>query len=523
MSRLIAGAALLLLIGAPTPVAAQSACDALASLALPDAKILSAQVVAAGAFTPPQAGGGGRGGRGGPGGAAAVNPYAKLPEFCRVAATLTPSSDSDIRIEVWLPATGWNGKFQAVGNGGFAGTFGYPAMATALASGYATASTDTGHVGNNANWAPGHPEKVIDFGHRAIHEMAVKGKAIVRVTYGVAPRLSYFNGCSQGGRQGITAAQRYPGDFDGIVAGAPAWGGMRLYAARMALNHAVNKLPAAVIPPAKYPLIHKAVMNACDARDGVADGVIENPTQCRFDPQVLACRGEDTSACLTSEQVASAKMFTTAVKHPVSGQVVFDGHLWPGSELGWGVLGGPEPNNNVETALGNMVFNDPMWDSKTFNPATDIDRALQFEQDAAWLSGDPNLKPYFERGGKLLMYHGWADPQVTPQTAVNYYNNVVKAVGKGDAEKSVALFMVPGMAHCNGGPGTDTFNKMAALEAWVERGQKPARIVASHVTEGKVDKTRPLCPFGQVAKWNGKGDTNDAASFSCVAESMTVR
>ena len=522
MSRWIASAALLLLIAAPMPAAAQSSCDALASLALPDAKIVSAQPVAAGAFTPPQ-GGGGRGGRGGPGGAAAVNPYAKLPEFCRVAAALTPSSDLDIRIEVWLPVAGWNGKFQAVGNGGFAGTIGYPAMATALAAGYATASTDTGHVGNNADFALGHPEKVVDFGHRAIHEMAVKGKAIIQATYGLAPRLSYFNGCSQGGRQGITAAQRYPGDFDGIVAGAPAWGGMRLNVARMALNHAVNKSADVVIPPAKYPLVHKAVLNACDARDGVTDGVIENPTQCKFDPQVLACRGEDTSECLTPGQVASARAMLAPVRHPGTGRVFHEGHLWPGAELGWAVLGGPQPNNNVQTALANMVFQDPKWDPKTFNPATDLDRAVTFEGDQHLISSDPNLKPFFDRGGKLLMYHGWADPQVPSHTALMYYDNVVKAVGKSPADNSMALFMVPGMAHCNGGPGTDTFDKMAALEGWVERGQKPTRIVASHLTDGKVDKTRPLCPFGQVAKWNGKGDTNDAASFSCAAESMTVR
>jgi feruloyl esterase len=516
MSRLIAGAALLLLTAAPTPTEAQTSCEALASLALPDAKILSAQSVAAGAFTPPQ--GGGRGGRGG---APAVNPYAKLPAFCRVSAMLTPSSDSDIRIEVWLPSTAWNGKFQAVGNGGFAGTIVYPAMAGALAAGYATASTDTGHVGNSADFALGHPEKMVDFSHRAIHEMAVKAKAVIQATYGTAPRRSYFNGCSQGGRQGITSAQRYPADFDGIVAGAPAWGGMRLYAGRMTLNHTVNKSADAVIPAAKYPTIHKAVMNACDARDGVTDGVIENPTACRFDPLVLACKGEDTAACLTPGQIASARAMLSPIKHPVTGQTVFEGHLWPGAELEWDVLGGPQPNNNVVTVFRNLVIQDPKWDPKMFDPATDIDRAMKSPGHEWLLSDNPNLAPFFDRGGKLFMYHGWADPQVPAHTAMTYYNNVLKTVGP-QAANSMALFMVPGMLHCNGGPGTDTFDKVAALDAWVERGQKPTRIVASHLTGGKVDKTRPLCPFGQVAKWNGKGDTNDAANFSCVAEPVNV-
>ncbi len=523
-------------------------CESLRSVTLSNTTVTSAELVAAGPYTAPAAGGppggpvvapagggrgdgagrgGGRGagaapaGRGGGrGGAPAAAPGPMLPAHCRVAATLRPSSDSVIDIEVWMPvADRWNGKFQAVGNGGWAGTIAYPAMAAALAQGYATASTDTGHVGNSADFALGHPEKLVDFSHRAIHETAVKAKAIIQASYGTAPRLSYFSGCSQGGRQGITAAQRYPADFDGIIAGAPATGGLRMHAARMALNHTVNKSPDRIIPAAKYPVIHEAVLNACDARDGVKDGVIENPTMCRFDPQVLACRGEDTTSCLTPGQVESARAMVSPMKHPRTGQVYFEGHLWPGAELGWATLGGPEPNNNVGTALKNLVFKDPKWDAHSFDPETDLDRALKVEEAPLLVAGDGNLKPFFDRGGKLLLYHGWADPQVTPQTAIMYHNTVMKAVGSS-ASDSMALFMVPGMGHCNGGPGTDTFDKMAVMEQWIERRQKPTRIVASHLTNGKVDKTRPLCPFGQVAKWNGTGSTNDAASFACVAEPM---
>lgn len=516
-------AAAVLWVTAPAPAASlQTApastgqCEALARVALPNTTITSVQTVAAGAFTPPQAAGGGRGGRGG--GVAPI--FATLPPLCRVAATLKPSSDSEIQIEVWLPASGWNRKFQEVGNGGWAGTIPYPAMAAAVAAGYASAGTDTGHRGNSADFVPGHPEKLVDFSHRAIHETAVTAKALIQANYGSAPTRSYFNGCSQGGRQGITAAQRYPADFDGVVAGAPAWGGLRLHAARMALNRFVNRSPDAVIPPSKYPFIHQAVLNACDARDGVKDGVIENPTRCQFDPAVLACRGEDAAECLTPGQVESARAMMSPTKHPRTGAVYSEGRLWPGAELGWATLGGPEPNGNVNTALKNLVFKNPNWDPRTFNPATDLDLALTVPENTLLISGDPNLKPFFDRGGKLLLYHGWADPQVTPLNGISYYNNVVKTVGQAQAANSIALFMVPGMAHCQGGPGTDTFDRMGAIEQWVERGQKPTRIVASHLTDRKVDRTRPLCPFGQVAKWNGTGSTDDASNFSCVAELM---
>src|SRR5438094_3902667 len=244
-------------------------CESVAALTLPNTTVTSAQTVAAGAFTPPAAGRG-------RGNGLPANPYARLPAFCRVAATSRPSSDSDIKIEVWLPASGWNGKFQAVGNGGWAGTISYPALAAAVAAGYAGASTDTGHVGNNADFALGHPEKLIDIGYRSIHEMTVQAKTILNAHYGSAAKFSYYNGCSQGGRQGLAAAQTYPEDFNGIVAGAASWNQMRAHGARVALNLVVNKDAGSVIPASKYPMIHQAVINACDVQDGVADGVIEN-------------------------------------------------------------------------------------------------------------------------------------------------------------------------------------------------------------------------------------------------------
>jgi feruloyl esterase len=499
------------ILGAMVAPAAAATCDSLASLALPHAKVDTAQSVAAGAFVAPVVAGRGAGGRG-----AATNPYANTPAFCRVTATLTPSSDSDIKAEVWLPAAGWNGKYQAVGGGGWAGAISYPALAAAVAAGYATASTDTGHKGGTADFALGHPEKLVDFGYRAIHETTVFAKPVVDAFYGSAPKISFFNGCSTGGRQAITEAQRYPTDFDAIVAGASAWDGMRMHALRVAVSQRVNSNVDGVIPAEKLPMVHSAVLEACDGLDGVRDGVIENPLACHYDFAKLACRGADGPGCLTQGQVESAKTLTSPLRDLKTGKVIDERHLWPGAELGWTTLGGASPLGLSVSGLANILFKDVQWDWRTFEVSKGMEEAAKADGGALF-SGDPNLKPFFAHGGKLLMYHGWTDQQVTPQTSTIYYERVLKAVGKEAAAKGIALFMVPGMNHCQGGAGTDTFDKMAAIESWVSSGVPPAQIVASHRTNGQVDRTRPLCPFPQVAKYKGAGDTNDAVNFSCAA------
>ncbi len=489
--------------------ARSTSCESLASLPLAHTTITSARLIPAGGFNPPV----GRQGRG-----AAV--YSELQSFCRVAATLTPTSDSDIKIEVWLPSAGWNGKFQAVGNGGWAGSISYQALAQAVAAGYATASTDTGHVGNNAAFALGHPEKVIDFGYRAVHETTVQAKAIVDAYYGSAPKLSFWNGCSLGGRQGITEAQRYPADFDAIVAGAPAVNAVSLHAARVAINQMVHRSVDSYIPPEKYSVIHSAVLDACDALDGVKDGVIESPGRCKFDPKVLACKDGDGPSCLTSAQVDTARALYAPVKDPKTGAVVFPPLLEPGSELGWATLAGPQP---VDTALEQfkyVVFADAGWDWRTFNLSTDLPRAVR--QDGGTMNAsDPDLRPFFGRGGKLLMYHGWADQQVAASNSVDYFDRVVKTAGRNAIKNSIELYMVPGMGHCAGGAGTDSFDKMAALESWVTTGKAPESIVAAHRTNGVVDRTRPLCPFGKVARWKRTGSTDDAANFTCAADASS--
>jgi feruloyl esterase len=501
--------ALVMLCVWPATSAHAASCEAVAKLVLANAKVTRAELVAPGAFTPPGAGQTGAG----------PTALASLPGFCRIAATLTPSTDSDIKIEVWLPVAGWNGKFQAVGNGGWTGSIPYPAMAAAVTAGYATAGTDTGHVGNTAAFALGHPEKLIDFGYRAVHEMTVKAKAVIDAFYGAAPSLSIWNGCSQGGRQGVAEAVRYPTDFDAIVAGAPAVNFVNLHAGRMAINRSVNASLMSAIPAAKYPLIHQAVLAACDAGDGVADGVLENPAACTFDPRKLQCSEQDDSACLTPAQVASAATMYAGSKHPVTRASVLPG-LAPGAELGWNVIGSSQPIGLATDAFKYVIAKDPTWDASRFSPVADLDLALASDPHDALGSTDPDLRAFFARGGKLLLYHGWSDPQVTPFNTINFFHKVVATQGGAGVGTSIQLYMVPGMNHCRGGPGPDTFDKMSAIEDWIENGSSPSRIEASHLTNGTVDRTRPLCPFGQVARWSGSGSTNEAANFACVAATL---
>ena len=514
--RFIVATGLALGVAAATTAAARAdappdtaTCERLASLALPETTITLAQAVAPGAFTPPAGGRGAAGGRGG------LGPYAALPAFCRVAATLKPTSDSDIKVEVWLPASGWNGKFQGVGNGGWAGFISYPAMAEALKHGYATSSTDTGHTGATGSFALGHPEKFIDFAYRSEHEMTVKAKAIVDRYYARAPQRSYWNGCSTGGRQGLAEAQRYPDDYDGIIAGASANPRTYLNSWQLSIAQAMLKDPAGFIPPAKYPAIHQAVVAACDAIDGVKDGLIADPTRCTFDPKTIECRADEGPSCLTAAQVVAARAVMSPLKNPRTGAEIFPG-LEPGTELAWaGLVGGPEP---VATALDQfkyIVFKDAAWDWRTFDLERDLARANQV--DAGTINAvNPDLKRFVSHGGKLLMYHGWSDGSVAPRASINYYTSVVKAMG-GLAKTAewARLFMVPGMGHCGGGEGPNTFDTVTMLEQWVEQGKPPDKIIASRITGGVVERTRPLCPYPQTAVYNGTGSIDEASSFAC--------
>jgi tannase/feruloyl esterase len=491
--------------------AAAASCESLMSLTLPNTMITFAGTIAAGTFRVPSP-------VGAPPNQAAPAPFADLPAFCRVAATLKPSSDSDIKIEVWLPSADWNGKFMAVGNGGFSGAISYGPMRTVMGRGYAVASTDTGHQGSggDASWASGHPEKQIDFGYRAVHEMTLRAKTIVAAFYSAAPRYSYWNGCSSGGKQGLKEAQRFPDDYDGIIAGAPANNWTHLLAQILWVAQAARAEPADVIPQAKYGLIHNAVLAQCDALDGVKDGILEDPRRCQFNPEVLQCKAADAESCLTVSQVAALKRAYATARNPRTGEEIYPG-LSVGSELGWARL--PQPFGIAETHYKHIVFQDPAWDFRTFNLDSDLAKA-----DAIDLAGgqfravDPDLTAFKKRGGKLLQYHGWNDQQISAQNSINYYESVVHRLGSArDTDDFYRLFMVPGVRHCAGGDegATDRFDAIAALEQWVEHGVAPGRIVASHMTSGVVDRTRPLCPYPQAATYVGRGSTDEAANFLC--------
>ncbi len=479
-------------------VAAPS-CESLSSLSLPQTKITKAGSVAANGFD-------------------AKGTIKNLPAFCRVEATLSPSSDSDIKVEVWLPApSAWNGKFMAVGNGGWAGSISYPSMAQALLLGYATSSTDTGHDTAGATFAFGHPEKLIDYGYRSEHEMTLKAKAVITEYYGKPAKLSYWNSCSSGGRQGLKEAQQFPEDFDGIIAGAPAnnWTGRAALA--MHIAQSVHKDEASYLPQTKHALIHEAVLQTCDALDSVKDGILEDPTRCQFDPKVLECKSADESACLTKPQVESARSIYAAVINPRTKAEIFPG-LEPGSELGWSVMAGPQPFAIADGYFKSVVFKDANWNFQKLNFDSDIAMAEKLDNSTINAT-DPNLKPFFKHGGKLIQYHGWNDWQIAPLNSVRYYENVVRAVeDKNNLRDSYRLFMVPGMGHCGGGEGPNSFDMVTALETWVEKGKAPESIVATRYTGEKVERTRPLCPYPQVAVYKGTGSTDDAVNFVCKAK-----
>src|ERR1700685_4243632 len=390
--------------------AVPSSCEGLSKLSLPDTSITLAQSVSAGEFTLPESLRPDQ--LSAPGVRPAAGVLKKLPSFCRVAAPLMPTADSDIKVEIWMPAN-WNGKYEAVGNGGWAGAITYANMAEALLNGYATSGTDTGHTGGSGSFALGHPEKLLDFAWRSEHEMTIKAKAVIKAFYGADPKFSYWVGCSSGGKQGLKEAQRFPDDYDGIVAGAPVlnWTHRSIEALWVAL--AVLKEAASYIPPEKYPFIHQAAVAACDERDGLKDSLIGDPEGCRFDPGTLECKEVDSPQCLTHPQVEAARKIYSPALNPRTGDQLSP-RFEPGSELGWrAIAGGPAPFSAANDYFKYVVFGNPDWDWRTFNLDGDSNLAGRIDNGTInAMSSD--LKRFTLHGGKLILYHGWADSNITP-------------------------------------------------------------------------------------------------------------
>jgi feruloyl esterase len=486
-----------------------AACANLANQQLPNTTITAAQPITTGSFTRP----------------GSTNAMTNLPPFCRIAGAIKPTNESNILFEVWLPLEKWNGKFAGVGNAGWAGTIPFGFLGDQLRRGYAVASTDTGHQAgpplDAAKFAFEHPEQLIDFSYRAHHETTMKAKALVNAFYGKAPDKSYWFGCSSGGYEGLQEAQRFPADYDGIVAGAPANNFTRLMAGDFDAMLAVLKDPASNLPASALGVLYRGMLAACDAGDGVTDGVLEDPRQCRFDPATLQCTAnQKPETCLSPAQVEAAKRVYRGAVDPKSGAKIYPG-LSLGSEPFWP---NREPGNPFPIPVSYykwLVFGDPNWDWRSFDLSRPADYEAWNKAEAKFApimnATNADLREFSKRGGKLLQWHGWSDQLIAAQNSIDYYESVVKLLGgRANVDSFYRLFMAPGTTHCSfGGPGPFTFDMQAALETWVEKGIAPEQIIATHSINEVVDRARPLCPYPKVATYKGKGDTNDAASFAC--------
>jgi feruloyl esterase len=486
-------------------------CESLATLKLANATVTSAVVVPEG--PPPARGAGPGGARGGQGGpppvaqpARSVPPPSNIPAHCRVQVTLKPTSDSLIKMELWLPTENWNGKFMGVGNGGFAGSIQglTNEMPPALRLGYATAGTDTGHQEPGGDWAIGHPEKMIDFGYRATHEMTLKAKEIVNAFYDRTPKYAYFKGCSTGGRMAMMEAQRYPDDYDGIIAGSLANRHIHMWTAGVARSIELSRRPEGSLTAEKAALVNQMVTSTCDT---LKEGFLNDPRQCRVNFSTLRCpAGKDDATCLTPAQLKTVDTFYGGVKN-AKGELIFSGQAL-------GIPIGPVRATNQAPGgvfdIVRIAFNDPNLDWHTFDLDKDmprIDKAVGYV-DAV----NPDLGAFKKRGGKLLLTHGWADTGITPENTIWYYDSVLDKMGKSQSDW-MRLFMAPGMGHCGGGPGVNTFDSIGALENWVEHGVAPDRMMG----RGAEGLTRPLCPYPQDAVYKGTGELKDAANWACSA------
>jgi feruloyl esterase len=512
---------------------AQHACTDLKGLDLPHTEVTSAAVATEGPIPLPPVFGN-------------TDPIV-APERCEVQAITRPTKDSEIRIELWLPVTGWNGKYLQIGNGGWAGSINRAGLIGPLKRGYAVAATDNGHVSDGlvpgASWAIGHPEKLVDFGHRAVHETSVQAKAILAAYFGRGQERSYFHGCSDGGREALMEAQRYPEDFEGIIAGAPANNWSRLFTGFVWNERVLAENP---IPPAKLAAVQAAALAVCDALDDVKDGLIEDPRACNFDPGTMVCEAGDSSNCLTEGQVTTLRRIYGGPTNPRTGEPIFPGYpigteAVAGGWVPW-IVPAAAQAPSIQASFGNSyyghaVFEQADWDFRTL----DFDRDVAFGEAKAGPvlnATSPDLRSFRANGGKLIQYHGWGDAAITAVSSIDYYESVRTFLDRFPDPRSETrdvvdfyrLFLVPGMGHCSGGIGPNSFGNgfssgridaehdlLSALEAWVERDRAPERLIGTGtaVNAPAATLTRPLCPYPQTARYLGRGDPNDAANFRC--------
>lgn len=526
MRRLLALASLGLL--GTSASAAATDCGQLAKLTIPHVTVTSATVRHAVHMT--------------------KRPTQPLPEYCRVLATASLVEGSRIGIEVWIPTTTWNGRLQGVGNGGYSSNISHYAMAGALMQGFAVVATDTGHQGEGPKFAVGHPQSIIDWGYRAVHEMTQFAKLAVRDFKGRSPEHSYFVGCSTGGGQALSEAQRFPADYDGILAGDPGNDRVNLNALFLWAYVVDHSTPGKTLTPAELHLLSAAAVSACDKNDGVTDGIISNPLACHFDPSVLQCKAEDGKNCLSTAQVATAKAIYTGITQ--QGQVVYPG-FEPGSEA---LKGSIFPGwNTYLTGLAkpmrldfwkDWVFDDPNWDWRSFD--FNRDRVYANRKLADVVSVNPDLRAFARHGSKLILYHGWADPVVPPRQTIDYFNAVVHRMGEAQASQTTRLFMIPGMGHCVGGsgplpddqwwppkgasraestheqarkqpPANPKTSLFGTLMRWTEQGDVQKSVIASQRLSTGTLRTRPICAYPQVATWTGRGSSDNASNFVCRA------
>jgi feruloyl esterase len=504
---------------AASPAAAASTCSQLAStFQRPNTTVTTAQTVPAGTFVAPDG-----------------ETFTGLPQFCRVAGFTTPTSDSHIDFEVWVPESGWNLKYLQLGCGGFCGSISYSSMAESLRRGYAAAATDDGHQAGvtDASWAVGHPEKVVDFGYRALKETTDVAKDIIMAFESSGPRRSYFFGCSDGGREALMEAQRYPLDFDGIVAGSPANYWTHLLAGTVWDRKALAAISGGDLSQADLNVVSSAMLAQCVGHDGglSTDQFLNNPPACRFNPEKLS---------LAQDKIEAVKKIFSGPPgifpgYRVGGDEASNPANWPA----WLTDSG-NPANALQGLFGDnyfkyIVFPNSGWTFDTFSVAENAHQA-DVRTGAILNSVDPNLRPFQLHGGKLIQYVGWGDTAISPDNDINYYNDVSRELGgQEDIKVFYRLFMVPGMAHCGGGPGANAFGQgvngpnpsdaaddiLTALDQWVEQQNAPDKIVATKYvnddpTQG-IAFQRPLCPFPQFAKYKGTGNATSAASFACVA------